>query len=59
MTYETANPQQQTSLRVCLWCGDPVAKKKAFYNHNEQPICWLCIAEATLNGQVTRTRDDG
>ena len=33
-------------------------KKNAFYNHKEQPICWLCIADATLNGQVTRTRGD-
>ena len=33
-------------------------KKNAFYNYKEQPICWLCIADATLNGQVTRTRND-
>ena len=58
MTPETANKQQQACLRVCQWCGDAVAKKNAFYNFLEQPICWLCLAEATLNGKVTRTRND-
>ncbi len=58
MTSETANKPQEACIRVCLWCGDAVVKKNAFYNHREQPICWLCLAEATLNGQVTRTRND-
>ena len=58
MTSETANKPQEACTRVCLWCGDAVVKKNAFYNHREQPICWLCIADATLNGQVTRTRND-
>ena len=58
MTSETANKPPEAGLRVCLWCGDTVVKKNAFYNHKEQPICWLCIADATLNGQVTRTRND-
>ena len=58
MTSETANKPQEAGIRVCLWCGDAVVKKNAYYNHREQPICWLCIAEATLNGQVTRTRND-
>ena len=58
MTSETANKPHEACIHVCLLCGDAVAKKNTFYNHREQPICWLCIAEATLNGQVTRTRDD-
>ena len=58
MTSETANKPQEAGIRVCLWCGDAVVKKNVFYNHREQPICWLCIADATLNGQVTRTRGD-
>ena len=58
MTSETANKPHEACIRVCLWCGDAVVKKNVFYNHREQPICWLCIADATLNGQVTRTRND-
>ena len=58
MTSETANKPQEACIHVCLLCGDAVVKKNAFYNHREQPICWLCLAEATLNGQVTRTRND-
>ena len=58
MTLETTSKPDNACLRVCLWCGDAVAKKNAFYNHNEQPICWLCLAEAILNDQVTRTGDD-
>ena len=58
MTSETANKPQEACIRVCLWCGDAVVKKNAFYNHKEQTICWLCLAEATLNGQVSRTRND-
>ena len=57
-TSQTANKPHEACIRVCLWCGDAVAKKNTFYNHREQPICWLCIAEATLNGQVTRARND-
>ena len=59
MTFQTANKPQEACLRVCIWCGDAVVKKNVFYNHREQPICWLCLAEATLNGQVTRARHDG
>ena len=58
MTSETANKPHEACIRVCLWCGDAVVKKNAFYNHREQPICWLCVADATLNGQATRTRND-
>ena len=58
MTSETTNKPHEASIRVCLWCGDAVVKRDTFYNHREQPICWLCVAEATLNGQVTRTRND-
>ena len=58
MTSEITNKPQEACIRVCLLCGDAVVKKNAFYNHREQPICWLCIAEATLNGQVTRTKSD-
>ena len=57
MTLETTNKPDKACMRVCVWCGDEVAKKNAYYNHKEQPVCWLCIADATLNGQVTRTRD--
>ena len=58
MTSETASKPQEACKRVCVWCGDAVVKKNVYYNHREQPVCWLCIADATLNGQVTRTRDD-
>ena len=57
-TSQTANKPHEACIRVCLLCGDAVVKKNAFYNHREQPICWLCLAEATLNGQVSRTRND-
>ena len=58
MTLETTNEPDNAYLRVCAWCGNAVAKKNAYYNHREQPICWLCLAKATLNGHVTRTTDD-
>ena len=58
MTSETANKPHEAGLRVCVWCRDAVVKRDTFYNHREQPICWLCIAEATLNGQVSRTRNE-
>ena len=58
MTSETTNKPQEACIRVCLLCGDAVVKRDTFYNHREQPICWLCLAEATLNGQITRTIDD-
>ena len=58
MTLETTSKPDNTCLRVCAWCGNTVVKKNAYYNHREQPICWLCLAIATFNGQATRTRDD-
>ena len=58
MTLETTSKPDNACLRVCAWCGDAVEKKDAYYNHREQPISWLCLAEATLNGHVTRASDD-
>ena len=58
MTLETTSKPDNACLRVCQLCGNSVVKKDAYYDHREQPICWLCLAEATLNGQITRTRND-
>ena len=58
MTLETTSKPDNTCIRVCAWCGNSVAKKNAYYSHREQPICWLCLSEATLNGHLTRTRND-
>ena len=58
MTLKTTNKPDNACLRVCAWCGNSVARKNAFYDHREQPICWLCLAEAIHNGQTTRASDD-
>ena len=58
MTLETTSSKPDNAcLRVCQLCGNSVAKKNAYYNHREQPICWLCLAFATHNDHPTRTGD--
>ena len=50
--------KDECAWRVCIHCGDPVKKKYALYNFREQPACFTCIFDFTINGQVIRIRDD-
>ena len=48
----------KASMVTCVSCLEQVQRRYALWDFREQPSCFKCIFDFTINGQVIRIRED-